>query len=79
MSWSRAPSSFKAALVRETARRGLSLNDVAVGLVAANLGISYQPTGRRSALPGASPVILLRMPETLKEALEAEARRSGTP
>jgi myo-inositol-1-phosphate synthase len=53
------------------------LNDVAVGLLADSLGIGYQPTGRRSTLPGASPVILLRMPEALKVALEAEASDTG--
>ena len=63
--------------MRETARRGVSLNDVAVGLLADELGVSYTPTGRRSTLPGASPVILLRMPEELKEKLEAESARSG--
>ena len=62
--------------MRETARRGVSLNDVAVGLVAAYLNVPYEPTGRRSALPGSSPVVLLRMPEDVKSALEAEARRT---
>ena len=71
------PSHIKTALVRETARRGVSLNDVATGLVADDLGVSYTPTGRRSALPGASPVILLRVPEELKHEIEAEASRSG--
>ncbi|MFN8221771.1 MAG: inositol-3-phosphate synthase [Gaiellales bacterium] len=73
----RAPLALKDALVRETARRGLSLNDVAVGLLAQALGVEYTPTGRRSPLPGSSPVILLRMPEELKLELETEAARSG--
>jgi myo-inositol-1-phosphate synthase len=73
----RAPSSLKGALVRETARTGLSLNDVSVGLLAEHLGLRYRPTGRRSTLPGASPVILLRMPEEIREELQAEAGRSG--
>jgi myo-inositol-1-phosphate synthase len=73
----RMPDHVKKALVRETARRGVSLNDVATGFVAAELGIEYMPTGRRSPLPGASPVVLLRVPETLKHALEAEASRSS--
>ncbi|HJU48206.1 MAG TPA: inositol-3-phosphate synthase [Gaiellaceae bacterium] len=63
--------------MRETARRGVSLNDVAVGLLADHMNVEYRPTGRRSTLPGSSPVILLRMPEELKRALETEATRSG--
>jgi myo-inositol-1-phosphate synthase len=48
-----------------------------VGLLSDHLGLRYHPTGRRSSLPGGSPVMLLRMPEALKDALEAEARSSG--
>jgi myo-inositol-1-phosphate synthase len=73
----RVPSALKAALVRETARRGTSLNDVAVGLLAASFDVDYRPTGRRSALPGASPVILLRMPEELRHAVQAESQTTG--
>ncbi|MGL6279777.1 MAG: hypothetical protein ACRC50_09510, partial [Gaiella sp.] len=73
------PTHLKAALVRETARRGVSLNDVACGLVADELAVDYAPTGRRSPLPGASPVVLLRLPEELKDELEAEATRRGQP
>jgi myo-inositol-1-phosphate synthase len=61
--------------VRESARRDASLNDVAVGLLADAFGIAYAPTGRRSALPGGSPVILLRMPPALRDAIHAEAAR----
>jgi myo-inositol-1-phosphate synthase len=68
---------LKDALVRETARQGASLNDVAVGLLAESFGVAYRPTGRKSALPGSSPVILLRMPEELKDAIRAEAARTG--
>jgi myo-inositol-1-phosphate synthase len=73
----RAPSSLKDALVRETARRGVSLNDVAVGLLAESFGVAHRPTGRKSPLPGSSPVLLLRMPEELRTKIQAEARRSG--
>jgi myo-inositol-1-phosphate synthase len=73
------PAHVKKALVRETARRGVSLNDVANGLIADDLGVDYVPTGRRSPLPGTSPVVLLRVPEELKHTLEAEASRSGRP
>jgi myo-inositol-1-phosphate synthase len=70
------PTSLKRALVRETARRGTSLNEVAVAILAAAHGVAYEPSGRRSPLPGASPVVLLRVPAELKHELEAEARRA---
>jgi myo-inositol-1-phosphate synthase len=69
---------LKKALVRETARRGVSLNDVAVGLLAESFDVAYRPTGRRSPLPGSSPVLLLRMPSDLKHEIEAQARRTGS-
>ena len=69
---------MKKALVRETARRAVSLNDVAVGLLAEEFDVAYHPTGRRSPLPGSSPVLLLRMPSDLKHEIEAQARRTGS-
>jgi myo-inositol-1-phosphate synthase len=72
------PASLKRALVRETARRGTSLNEVAVGLLAQAHGVPYEPSGRKSPVPGASPVVLLRVPADLKHRLEAEARRERT-
>jgi myo-inositol-1-phosphate synthase len=72
------PASLKGALVRETARRGSNLNDVAAGLLAGEFGIDYVPTGRRrKVLAGSSPVILLRVPQELKDEIQAEATRSG--
>ena len=70
------PPALKGALVREVARRGGNLNDVATGILAAELGLAYEPTGRRSALPGASNVVVLRMPADLKRELQAEAARA---
>jgi myo-inositol-1-phosphate synthase len=72
------PAPLKKALVRETARRGASLNDVAVGLLADALDVPFTPSGRRSPLPGASPVVLLRVPDDLKHELEKDAERTGT-
>jgi myo-inositol-1-phosphate synthase len=71
------PFSLKQALVRETARRNASLNDVAVGLLADSLGIDYRPTGRKSPLPGSSPVLLLRMPDDIRDAIQAESAATG--
>jgi myo-inositol-1-phosphate synthase len=72
------PFSLKRALVRETARRGASLNDVAVGLLADAFDVSFTPSGRKSPLPGASPAVLLRVPSDLKFELEKDARREAT-
>jgi myo-inositol-1-phosphate synthase len=72
------PAPLKGALVRETARRRSNVNDVAAGIIAASFGISYEPTGRsRKVLAGGSPVILLRVPQELKDEIQAEASRSG--
>jgi myo-inositol-1-phosphate synthase len=72
------PRSLKGALVREVARRGGNLNDVAIGLLAEHFGVAYTPTGRRSPLAGTSGAALLRMPIELKQRIEAEARRTDS-
>src|SRR4029079_2654201 len=72
----RMPAPLKGALVRETARRTSNVNDVAVGILADEFGVSFTPTGRRrKVLAGASPVLLLRVPQELKDAIHAEASR----
>jgi myo-inositol-1-phosphate synthase len=73
----RAPLALKQALVRETARRDASLNDVAVGLLAESFGLDYRPSGRKSPLPGSSPVLLLRMPDEIHAAIQAESTATG--
>jgi len=73
------PAHLKRALVRETARRRSNLNDVAVGILAESLGVSFVGSGReRKALAGGSPVVLLRVPQELKDELHALAVRSGS-
>src|SRR6188472_2954578 len=70
------PAPLKGALVRETARRTSNVNDVAVGILAEEFGVSYAPTGRRrKVLAGSSPVLLLRVPQELKDEIHAEASR----
>jgi myo-inositol-1-phosphate synthase len=72
------PAHLKGALVREAARRRSNVNDVAVGILADRFGVPYTATGRRrKVLAGASPVVLLRAPEELKDEIRAEAARSG--
>ena len=52
---------MKESLVREAARRGSNVNDVAVGILADAFVVPYAPTGRRrKVLAGSSPVLLLR-------------------
>ena len=70
------PAPLKGALVRETARRESNVNDVAAGILADEFGITYKPTGRRrKVLAGSSPVLLLRVPQELKDEIHAEASR----
>ena len=72
------PASLKDALVREVARRGSNVNDVAAGILADTFGVLYTPSGRRrKVLAGASPVVLLRVPQELKDEIHAEATRLG--
>jgi myo-inositol-1-phosphate synthase len=69
---------LKGALVRETARRSSNVNDVASGILAESFGVAFEPSGRRrKVLAGTSPVILLRVPQELKDEIHAEASRSG--
>jgi myo-inositol-1-phosphate synthase len=73
------PAHLKGALVRETARLSSNVNDVAAGILADSFGIEYQPSGRRrKVLAGSSPVILLRVPQQLKDEIHAEASRSAS-
>jgi myo-inositol-1-phosphate synthase len=70
------PAPLKGALVRETARRGSNVNDVAVGILAEEFGVAYEPSGRRrKVLAGSSPVLLLRVSQELKSEIRAEASR----
>jgi myo-inositol-1-phosphate synthase len=73
------PSALKGALVREVARRGSNLNDVAVEQLAARFGVPFTPSGRRrKVIPGASGVAVLRLPAELRRELKAAAARRGT-
>jgi myo-inositol-1-phosphate synthase len=72
------PAHLKRALVRETARRGSNVNDVAAGILAEAYGVEYRPSGRRrKVLAGSSPVLLLRVPLELKDEIHAETARAG--
>src|SRR5918997_4541568 len=74
----RMPEALKGALVREVARRGGNLNDVATGILAERFGVAWQPTGRRRPLAGTSGTALLRIPPALKREIQAEAFRRET-
>jgi myo-inositol-1-phosphate synthase len=70
----RVPPALKRRLAREVARGGTSMNDLVVGILGKRFGVEVTPSGRRSAPPGASGVVVLRMPDRLKDRLGTEAR-----
>ncbi len=73
------PAPLKEALVREAARSRSNVNDVAAGILAEEFAVPYSPSGRRrKVLAGGSPVLLLRVPQELKDEIHAEASRRGS-
>jgi myo-inositol-1-phosphate synthase len=72
------PGALKRRLARETARRSEGLNDLAVGILGRRFDVPVRPTGRRSAAPGASGVVVLRMPQALKRRISDEATTRAT-
>ncbi|HXV56782.1 MAG TPA: inositol-3-phosphate synthase [Gaiellaceae bacterium] len=74
----RMPSALKRSLAREVARRGSTMNDVAVSILAERFGVDFEPSGRRGgSRPGASGAVLLRVPTRLRTALKDEAARTA--
>jgi myo-inositol-1-phosphate synthase len=69
----RMPTELKQLLAEEVRRSSRSLNDVAVGLLAASFAVSFDPSGRPGKDPGSSGSVLLRMPADLKDKLTARA------
>ena len=75
----RMPPRLKRRLAREVARRGSTLNDVAVELLATRFGVPFQRSGRRGGgVPGESPTVLLRVPPRLRERIREEAGGRAT-
>jgi myo-inositol-1-phosphate synthase len=70
----RLPARLKSRLADEVERRNSSLNDVAVGILASRFGVSFDPSGRKGAVPSPEGDILLRMPPELKNKLARRAR-----
>src|SRR5918992_4758851 len=69
----RMPPALKQALAREVRRRGSTMNDVAVELLAGRFGVHFEPSGRKGNVPGASGAVLLRVPPELKRRLKSAA------
>jgi myo-inositol-1-phosphate synthase len=76
----RVPPALKRRLAREVARGGKSMNDLAVGILGSRFGVEVAQSGRRptSSGVGASGVVVLRMPDRLKDRLQAEARSTDS-
>jgi myo-inositol-1-phosphate synthase len=69
---------LKRRLAQEVVQRDSTLNDVAVGILAARFDVSFAPSGRRGTIPGTSGTVLLRVPPELKKELRAAADRSAS-
>jgi myo-inositol-1-phosphate synthase len=67
------PVSLKRLLADDVSRTGRSFNDVAVGHLAASLGVPFEPSGRAGTPMRESSSVLLRMPAELKERLATRA------
>jgi myo-inositol-1-phosphate synthase len=76
----RLPLPLKRRLAEEAARTGQSLNDVAVGQLAASVAVPFEPTGRPGREPRGGGAAVLRMPAELKARLmkRASERKRNT-
>src|ERR671914_1220375 len=72
------PTRLKKRLTDEVKRRRGNMNDVAVGILGHRFAVAVTPTGRRSVAPGASGVVVLRMPDELKQRIRREAAELDT-
>jgi hypothetical protein len=73
------PFALKAAVTREARRRGKSINDLVVGVLAKEYGLNVKPSNRsgQRALARNSAVVV-RMPSAMKRAVQLEAIDAGT-
>jgi myo-inositol-1-phosphate synthase len=67
------PAELKRHLAREVERSGRSLNDVAVEALSARFAVPFRPSGRLGKPPGDGRSVLLRVPQELKDKLDARA------
>jgi hypothetical protein len=68
------PEAVKGALIQEAETTNNSMNDIAVGILAAYFKVPFTPTGRpyRGTKNGSGVVILRRVPARLDQKIEAE-------
>src|SRR5215216_5442591 len=69
----RVTPSLKRRVASEVAKRRTNMNDFVVGVLAERFGVPFQPSGRRSPIPGASGDVVLRMPTLLRQAIKTYA------
>src|SRR5436190_6028441 len=67
------PRELKRRLTAEVKESGRSVNDVAVGHLAASFAVAFEPSGRAGTTPREGGSVLLRMPPELKERLVRRA------
>ncbi len=71
------PPELKRRLAAEVERRGTSLNDIAVAILASRFAVVFQPSGRKGVPPRPAGDVLLRMPRELKDKLGRRASERG--
>lgn len=74
----RVDADVKEALVFDAMSRHISINDVAVSILAAHFGVSFNGTGRKSpgAFVGTGGPLVLRVPAALWRKVDAAAGRA---
>src|SRR5215211_6276593 len=73
----RVTPSLKRRVASEVARRRTNMNDFVVGVLSERFDVPFQPSGRRSPIPGASGDVVLRMPTALRHAIKLQAAERG--
>jgi hypothetical protein len=72
------PADLKEAIRLEVEASGTNMNDVCVAVLAKHFGVSFEPSGIRSAGVGESPDLVLKMPAALRHAIKQRALNGET-
>lgn len=67
------PADLKQKIVEDAERRGLTMTEVVVGILADEFRVKYEPTGRPTLTTGDSPDLVLRAPKALRTKINVRA------